>query len=43
MKKKKFISDNYKKNYSKKIIRVSKEEFEIHKKFLKEKLKKNFY
>ena len=41
--KKKFISDNYKKNYSKKIIRVSKEEFEIHKKFLKEKLKKNFY
>ena len=41
--KKKLISDNYKKNYSKKIIKVSQEEFEIHKKFLKEKLKKNFY
>ena len=35
--------DNYKNKYSKKIIKISKEELEIHKKFLKEKLKKNFY
>ena len=34
---------NYKNKYSKKIIKISKEELEIHKKFLKEKLKKNFY
>ena len=34
--------DNYKNKYSKKIIKISKEELEIHKKFLKEKLKKNF-
>ena len=35
--------DNYKNKYSKKIIKISKEELEIHKKFLKEQLKKNFY
>ena len=35
--------DNYKNKYFKKIIKISKEELEIHKKFLKEKLKKNFY
>ena len=35
--------DNQKNKYSKKIIKISKEELEIHKKFLKEQLKKNFY
>ena len=35
--------DNYKNKYSKKIIKISKEELEIHKKFLREQLKKNFY
>ena len=35
--------DNFKNKYSKKIIQISNEELEIHKKFLKEQLKKNFY
>ena len=35
--------DNYNNKYSKKIIKISKEELEIHKKFLREQLKKNFY
>ena len=35
--------DNCKNKYSKKIIKISKEELEIHKKFLREQLKKNFY
>jgi len=35
--------DNYKNKYSKKIIKISKKELEIHKKFLREQLKKNFY
>ncbi len=35
--------NNHKKVYSKKIIKISKEEFELHKIFLKKQLKKNFY